>query len=55
VNFRPLKLMSPRTGLLSPTRFLRSVVFPQPEPPMMKKISVGRTLNETPSSTSWSS
>jgi hypothetical protein len=38
-------------GWLNPTRCRRSVLFPHPEPPITKKISPGRTANDTPSST----
>ena len=37
-NGAPKNRTSPFLGGFSPTRFRNNVLFPQPEPPMMKKI-----------------
>ncbi len=47
VNDSPKKLTLPAVGWFRPTKWRSSVLLPQPEPPMMKKISPRRTVNET--------
>lgn len=49
----PASITSPSVGLSSQERQLRSVVFPQPEGPMMATISPRRTSMETPLSAAW--